>query len=225
MKHTISFLLIGIDSVSAITLLQSFTQKSGISLESQGFFVKATHSHKATLEAFVREVNAFFGAKFVLSKSLAQTAITLLKSTHQKLSTAESCTGGLLGYEFTQISGASEVFLGGVISYDNSIKESWLGVDSQDLQSFGAVSEVVVSQMCKGILHLSGADFALATSGIAGPGGGSAQKPVGLVYIGVQHRGEVAKVERHIFSGNRKSVQKQAAQTAILMLIREILES
>lgn len=223
MKHTCSFLLIGIDSMSAITLLGSLAQKSDVCLESSGFFIKATHTHKATLEAFMREVGVLFGSKLVQGKNLAQSAITLLKTTNQKLSTAESCTGGLLGYEFTQISGASEVFLGGVISYDNSIKESWLGVDSQDLQSFGAVSEVVVSQMCKGILHLSGADFALATSGIAGPGGGSAQKPVGLVYIGVQHRGEVAKVEWHIFSGNRKSVQRQAVQMAVVMLLREIL--
>ena len=223
MKHTLSFLLIGIDSLSAITLLSSLAQKNDVLLESSSLFVRATHTHKATLEAFMREVSALFGSKLVRGKNLAQTVIALLKATHQKLSTAESCTGGLLGYEFTRISGASEVFLGGVISYDNAIKEAWLGVDSHDLQSFGAVSEVVVSQMCKGVLRLSGADFALATSGIAGPGGGSAQKPVGLVYIGVQHRGEAAKVERHIFSGNRTSVQKQAAQTAILILLREIL--
>lgn len=223
MKHTISFLIIGIDSASVITLLHTLAHKNAVNLESQGFFVKATHTHRATLQAFMREVGTLFGAKLVQGTNLAKTALALLKATHQTLSTAESCTGGLLSYEFTQISGASGVFLGGVISYANTIKESWLSVDSQDLQSFGAVSEVVVSQMCKGILHLSGADFALATSGIAGPGGGSAHKPVGLVYIGVQRRGSVAKVERHIFGGNRKNVQKQAAQTAILMLLKELL--
>ncbi len=225
MKHTTSFLLMGIDSLGTITLLDTLAKQHAIVLESKDFFIKASHTDKATLCAFFDEIHTLFGAKLLLTTNLAKTAITLLKDTNQKLSTAESCTGGLLAYEFTQISGASEVFLGGVISYDNSIKESWLGVDSQDLQSFGAVSEVVISQMCKGILHLSGADFALTTSGIAGPNGGSVQKPVGLVYVGVQQRGNVAKIEQHIFHGNRKSVQKQATQTAILMLIREILKS
>lgn len=112
-----------------------------------------------------------------------------------------------------------------MISYANAIKQKWLKVDSQSLETFGAVSESVVGQMTKGALELSGADIALATSGIAGPLGGSAQKPVGLVFISVQGKNKGAKIERHCFKGTRTSIQKQACESAIIMLIREILES
>ncbi|RDU54242.1 hypothetical protein CQA49_05310 [Helicobacter sp. MIT 00-7814] len=228
----INLLLLGVDSQSAKILLNRQAQRFGVVLEEKDSLLCAREndepragSNDSGLKGFCAEVLALFGSKALFGESLPQIALNLLKAKNLKLTTAESCTGGLLAYQFTKLSGASEVFDGGVISYANAIKQKWLKVDSQSLETFGAVSESVVGQMTKGALELSGADIALATSGIAGPLGGSAQKPVGLVFISVQGKNKGAKIERHCFKGTRTSIQKQACESAIIMLIREILES
>jgi PncC family amidohydrolase len=101
------------------------------------------------------------------------------------LATAESCTGGLIGHRITNVAGSSAYYLGGVIAYDNRIKAGLLGVSEADLASYGAVSEPVARQMAEGVRTRFGADYAVAVTGIAGPGGGSEDKPVGLVYVAV----------------------------------------
>lgn len=156
--------------------------------------------------------------------TLAQKAIILLQKQKLKIATAESCTGGLLAYHFISIDGASTIFDGGMISYANSIKNTWLGVGSDSLQTFGAVSEIVVRQMCKGIIKQSGADVGLATSGIAGPSGGSNEKPVGTVFIGIQFKNKDAIVKHCQFSGNRNEIQIQTCNQALEMLI-DLLQS
>lgn len=228
-----NLLLLGVDSQSAKILLDKQAQRFGVALEEKDSLLCARENDEIAhigldsggLKEFCAEVVALFGSKALFGESLPQIALNLLKAKNLKLTTAESCTGGLLAYQFTKLSGASEVFCGGVISYANAIKQKWLKVDSQSLETFGAVSESVVGQMTKGALELSGADIALATSGIAGPLGGSAQKPVGLVFISVQGKNKGAKIERHCFKGTRTSIQKQACESAIIMLIREVLES
>lgn len=133
--------------------------------------------------------------------------------------TAESCTGGLIGAKLTAAPGSSEWYLGGVISYANRVKEQVLGVSPKDLATFGAVSEPVVRAMAEGVCRVTGADAAMATSGVAGPGGGSTEKPVGTVWIAVTLRGKTwAKKER--FSGNRDAVRDQAAREALRMLLK-----
>lgn len=155
----------------------------------------------------------------VLHSDLAQKAFSLLSQRGLKVGIAESCTGGLLSYHFTSLAGASNVLDGAMVSYANEIKASWLGVNKGDLQKFGAVSEQVVRAMCEGVLRQTQADVALATSGIAGPSGGSSQKPVGSIFIGVQPKGEAASVVYYHFSGDRLCVQSQSCAKALEMLI------
>ncbi|WP_300447190.1 MULTISPECIES: CinA family protein [Helicobacter] len=160
-----------------------------------------------------------FTIQICLKAALAEESLYLLCAKGYKIGIAESCTGGLLSYHFTALSGASNVLDGAIISYANTIKSSWLGVNQEDLQIYGAVSEPVVRAMCAGILTQSGADVALATSGIAGPSGGSAQKPVGCVFIGAQIKGSEAVVIRYQFDGDRYAVQSQSCTKALEMLI------
>ncbi|HFU76793.1 MAG TPA: CinA family protein, partial [Arcobacter sp.] len=116
--------------------------------------------------------------------------ITHLKENKQTISFAESCTGGKIVAEFTAISGVSSVLMGSVISYANEIKSEWLGVKEQTLIDHGAVSKECVEEMLTGILKMASADYAIAVSGIAGPTGGTNEKPVGTVYIGIKNLGD-----------------------------------
>ena len=176
----------------------------------------------ANVEAFIAELEAFFGKNVVVSSCLEECALKRLQLAHKTIATAESCTGGLLAYCFTKNAGASLAFLGGIISYANTIKEQNLGVNPYTLQNFGAVSHEVVSEMLEGALDLFGADIALATSGIAGPGGGSVKKPVGTVFIGMQKRGEKPVIERHLFGGNRVEIQQHSCIKALEILLKNL---
>ncbi len=139
-----------------------------------------------------------------------------MKLTEQKqtVSFAESCTGGRIAAAFTSISGASSVLNGSVVTYSNEIKHKWLDVDNEVLENFGAVSSQCVSQMLEGIIKYSNANYALAVSGIAGPTGGTIEKPVGTVYIGVKspHKQEVFQC---FFHGDREQIQEQSTAFAI----------
>ena len=145
-----------------------------------------------------------------------------LASKKQTISFAESCTGGRIAAAFTAISGASEVFHGSVVSYSNEIKEAWLGVSVQTLQNYGAVSSHCVEEMLKGISSMSKSDYALAVSGIAGPTGGTKEKPVGTVYIGVLTPANL-EIFHCLFQGDREEVQEQSTAYAIKKL-KEVLE-
>jgi len=131
---------------------------------------------------------------------------------------AESCTGGLIGAMLTAVPGSSEWYAGGVISYANSVKEGLLGVSAQDLEQHGAVSEPVVRAMAFGVCRAVGAGAGMAVSGVAGPGGGTVEKPVGTVWIGWCVNGEVCS-RKFLFSGNRDEVRLQAARAAMAGLL------
>ncbi len=139
------------------------------------------------------------------------------------LSVAESCTGGLISQRLTSVSGSSAYFLGGVISYDNSLKSGYLGVSEEDLKQHGAVSRVVAEQMSVGVMNNSDADIGLAITGIAGPGGGSEEKPVGTVYIGVA-AAEGNWVSKFKFEGNRHEIREMAAQTGLDLVRKYLLQ-
>ena len=141
-----------------------------------------------------------------------------LTASSKTITAAESCTGGLLGGLITSVAGASDVFHQGLITYSNEAKQRLLGVDEALLAKHGAVSEEVARAMAKGALASAQADIALSITGIAGPGGGSAEKPVGLVYIGCA-RGEEVVVAKNIFTGNRQSVRLQSCHKAIEMAL------
>ncbi|MBR5744843.1 MAG: CinA family protein, partial [Muribaculaceae bacterium] len=137
------------------------------------------------------------------------------------VATAESCTGGNIAHRITSIAGSSEAFVGGIVAYSNKVKISQLGVNSNTLTEYGAVSIPVVEQMATGACRRLGANCAIATSGIAGPGGGTEEKPVGTVCIAVAVNGQVTSETRR-FPGNRERVIDRATSTAIISLIKEL---
>lgn len=144
--------------------------------------------------------------------------ITALKEQSLTIATAESCTGGLIAKLITDIAGASQVFIGGIICYSNEMKMKWLGVKQQTLDQHGAVSHDTVAELLDGILKQTGADCAIAVSGIAGPTGGTPEKPIGTVFIGVALSDQIL-IEQYHFKGTRQEIRDHAArQAAILML-------
>jgi nicotinamide-nucleotide amidase len=141
----------------------------------------------------------------------------LLRATDLKLAVAESCTGGLIGHRLTQVAGSSDYFMEGAVTYSNAAKESRLDVPRELLVQHGAVSREVALAMAKGIREKAGTDIGLAVTGIAGPGGGSEEKPVGLTFIAVaDHNG--AECERFVFPQDRIRNKERAAQAALNLL-------
>ena len=154
-------------------------------------------------------------------ETLSQTVFNKLSQLNQTLSVAESCTGGYISHQLTQIPGASKVFVGSVISYSNSVKHHQLGVESTLFETVGAVSEQVVTQMVTGVRERLQTDYAIAISGIAGPEGGSEDKPVGTVFIGVSSA-KTHVVNRFHFSGNRMQIIERSNNMALAMLLEMI---
>lgn len=144
--------------------------------------------------------------------------IAVLKENGWTLATAESCTGGGVGHALTAVPGSSAVYLGGVISYANAVKEQVLGVPAEVLSKFGAVSCQTASAMAEGVKKLTGADISVSITGIAGPASDDTNKPVGLVYIGVSRLGKTT-VKEHHFSGSRENIRNQSILEAIRMVI------
>lgn len=151
----------------------------------------------------------------------ASELIKTLKSRGMKLATAESCTGGGIGQALTSVSGSSAVYLGGVISYDNSVKELLLGVPHEILLTVGAVSEETAVAMAKGVRKLLRADLAVSVTGIAGPNADGTNKPVGLVYVAVASESQTIVSENH-FSGDREAVREQTIVKALQMVLQMI---
>ena len=151
---------------------------------------------------------------------LAAVVLEKCRVLRYKLAVAESCTGGMLGERLTNIPGSSDVFLGGVIAYHNDVKLNLLGVRTEDLEQFGAVSEQVALQMASGVREKLGADVGVSVTGIAGPGGGTAEKPVGLIWVAV-HASEV-KARRFHVGGDRAEIRQRAAQAALEMVRRAL---
>ncbi|PWS36846.1 damage-inducible protein CinA [Falsiroseomonas bella] len=148
----------------------------------------------------------------------AAALLAALQAQGLTVATAESCTGGLIAAALTAIPGSSATVLAGYVTYANAAKTRMLGVPEAMLASHGAVSEPVARQMAEGALAASGADIAVSCTGIAGPGGGTATKPVGLVFIGCAQRGGETRVARHVFQGDRTAVRAATVETAFKMI-------
>lgn len=146
----------------------------------------------------------------------------LLQQRSLSLATAESCTGGLLAHLITTVPGSSSYFIGSVVAYSNSVKEKVLGVPLEVLQEHGAVSQQCALAMAEGARRLMGSDIAISTTGIAGPGGGTADKPVGLVFIALSSA-QKQVWESHLWHGDRKFNIRSSAIRALEML-RAFLE-
>jgi nicotinamide-nucleotide amidase len=154
---------------------------------------------------------------------LASTVGDLLRARGLTLALAESCSGGLISHLLTAVAGCSDYYLGGVCSYSNAMKTTVLQVEAELLAAHGAVSGETAAAMARGVRTLTGADLGLSVTGIAGPGGGSAEKPVGTVFLGIDYRGELGSV-RYQFSGKRAEIQSLSAHTALDLLRRKLLE-
>ena len=148
----------------------------------------------------------------------AEELLALLRGKGLKLATAESCTGGLISALLTEIPGSSDVYDRGFITYSNEAKRQQLGIAGNLLEDFGAVSDIVAGAMAHGALTHSSAELSVAVTGIAGPGGGSDFKPVGLVYIAVAPKNKDVQVEECLFQGDRNAIRMQAVEKALAML-------
>ena len=149
--------------------------------------------------------------------SLEEKIVKELQAKNYTITTAESCTGGLLAGRILNVSGASAVYNEGHITYSNEVKERLLGVSRDTLQVYGAVSEQTAEEMARGAACVAKADVALSTTGIAGPTGGTKDKPVGLVYVGCCLKGVVTVKECH-FSGTREENRESAVEAALQLL-------
>ncbi len=219
-----NFTIINIDIDSLKLLIEPISSTYEIKIEAtpiiEGWInINASSFKYGNLDNFIKATKTLFGDKFIDNKNVIEHIIKSLKKAGKKITAVESCTGGLICSMITEIPGSSNVFDGGIISYANSIKNSWVGVSTETLQRYGAVSEQCVAEMLDGILSASHADFALATSGIAGPDGGSEEKPVGTVYVGVKSANKGAKIQRLLLKGDRHYIQTQSAYFAFKLLL------
>ena len=157
-----------------------------------------------------------FSVEGVIMTELFERLVSLLKEKKLTISVAESCTGGLVAKHFTDIAGVSEVFYGGVVSYDNKVKMGILGVEESVLSTQGAVSSTTAMQMAKGVAKACYTDIGISTTGIAGPGGGTKEKPVGTVYIGAFIDGNVHSTRLQINpSFSRDEIRHEATRLLI----------
>ena len=152
---------------------------------------------------------------------LAEEVVKMLKAAKMTVTTVESCTGGLLSGTLVDVVGVSDVFNQAFVTYANEAKHSLVGVNQETLDSYGAVSEETAREMAEGGAKTAKADACLSVTGIAGPDGGTAEKPVGLVYIGCHVNGSTV-VERNIFSGTRREVREQSVLAALKLLKKQL---
>lgn len=181
---------------------------------------------KALVKPVVKKLKAMYPDNVYSTnadETLERAVVELLSKNGLSITAAESCTGGLVCGKIVNVAGASEVFRGGYITYSNKQKRNVIGVKKSTLEKYGAVSEQVAAEMAKGVLEVSKADVAISTTGIAGPGGGTPEKPVGLVYIGCAVKNKVY-VEKFNFSGSRNKV-RESTVVAALSMVRKYVSS
>ncbi|MGF7016398.1 nicotinamide-nucleotide amidase [Lachnospiraceae bacterium PF1-21] len=179
----------------------------------------------ALMEPLIKELYHRFGKLIFTTdpdETLEEVVVKLLKAKGYTLATAESCTGGLLSGRLINVAGISEVFKEGFVTYANEAKMRSLGVKEETLAQYGAVSKETAREMSEGVCQVTGADVGISVTGIAGPDGGTKEKPVGLVYIGCTVKGET-RVEEFFFTGNRKKNRDYAVVRALTLLREEIL--
>ena len=214
-RKSISFFLVDAYSDKEKALLANIVkvnsvQMSAISLVDGLVFVKAYGFVHEQYDGFIQALTFGFQDKVLFGEDLSTIMIERLIKSGKKVTCAESCTGGLIASEIVKNAGVSAIFNGSVVSYANEIKTKTLGVKPQTLQHHGAVSVQTVFEMLEGALSLMDADMAIAVSGVAGPSGGSDEKPVGTVYVGAKSVGGETFVEKLSLKGDRGYIQQQA---------------
>lgn len=182
---------------------------------------------KKLIKPVAKEIKSRFGSSVYTAKeeeTLEMAVVRLMKKYDLSLTTAESCTGGMLSARLINVPGVSEVFKEGFITYSNKAKRKLLSVSKSTLKKYGAVSEQTAKEMASGGVFAADTDACVAVTGIAGPDGGSEEKPVGLVYIAVYMKGKVT-VEQYQFKGNREKIREQAVVKALDLLRRSIINN
>jgi len=180
--------------------------------------VKLMQNRYGSIPKFIEAAKKLLEYRVIENENVISHIIERLSTQNKKLTFAESCTGGLLSYYFTKENGASKILDGSLVSYSNTLKENWLAVNNATLQNHGAVSQEVVREMSEGALNVTNANYSISISGIAGDSGGTDEKPVGTVFIGVRSE-NLHNEERFLFKGDRNYIQQQSALMAIKMLL------
>jgi nicotinamide-nucleotide amidase len=222
--HATLFSVIDLDEDSLKILLEPLAQNYEIKITPttliEGWILIEAISNKyGNIESFFKAATSLLPQKVINHPDVIEYIVACLEKQEKTLSIAESCTGGLIASMLTKKSGVSAVFKGGLVSYANEIKESWLGVSNDTLERFGAVSELCLREMLEGVLNASLSDFSIATTGIAGPTGGSVEKPVGTVFVGARNKEGVVRIERLLLQGDREYIQMQSAYHALKLLL------
>ncbi len=150
---------------------------------------------------------------------LSETVLDICREARLKLATAESCTGGMVAAALTDIAGSSDVVERGFVTYSNEAKTELLGVPAAMIAAHGAVSAQVATAMAQGVLARAPVDLAVSVTGVAGPGGATSGKPVGLVYFGIMRKGGECRVERHNYQGERAAIRSAATERALELLL------
>ncbi len=181
---------------------------------------------KNEIEGFAARITERVGKNVVAQQDITieEVVLNLMREKGLKLAVAESCTGGYISHILTQHAGSSDVFLGGAVTYSNELKEGLLGVKHSTIEQYGAVSEQTVTEMVEGALTNFNADYSIAVTGIAGPGGGTPDKPVGTVWVGVAKRGKTM-VKKFTFGSKRTQNIERSAVGALFMLITLLREN
>jgi len=211
------------DRESALALLNPVAQTYDVNLEVvtivEGWLQLQVQSKKyGNISNFIESSKQLLPQKLIVKENIITHIIETLDEAGRKISFAESCTGGLLSYYFTSHNGASKILDGALITYSNDLKDNWIAVEEKLFEEYGAVSAQVVEQMSEGAMNVSDADYTIAISGIAGDTGGTDEKPVGTVFIGVRTSSQ-HKEFRLQLSGDRNYVQHQSALFAIKLLV------
>jgi len=211
------------DRDSAIAMLTPIAQMYDVKLDIvnliDGWLRVDIRSKKyGNISKFITSAKQLLPKKIVAASNVISYIIDKLYSCNKKIAFSESCTGGLLTYYFTKNDGASKILEGSLITYSNTLKENWLGVNSATLEKYGAVSSEVVSEMSEGAMNVSNADYSISISGIAGEGGGTEYKPVGTVFVGVRSKIDHKEIRLNL-NGDRNYIQHQSVLFAIKMLL------
>ncbi|EMJ93247.1 nicotinamide-nucleotide amidohydrolase family protein [Leptospira alstonii] len=180
-------------------------------------------AERVLVEDLLQKLDKVYGPKS--TADVFEELPKLLVERKIKVGTAESCTGGLIAKTFTDVPGSSAYFYGGVVSYDNGVKSGLLGVKRGTLDEFGAVSAETAKEMAEGALVALGVDYSISVTGIAGPGGGTPQKKVGLVYFGIGQKNGETEIHEHYFPFPRSSFREFAAHTGIYLLYNRLKRS
>lgn len=193
------------------------------SLSFVDYVMSASQKNEGQLHAFERDFRKILGEHIVgeRGKPLAKTIVELLKTHKLTIAVAESCSGGMLASELVNVDGVSEVFREGLITYSNEAKMARLGVQSETLATYGAVSEETVREMADNLRLETGVDLAVSISGIAGPTGGTPEKPVGLCYLALSSKGKTV-AESYIFPGDREKIRIRVTSMALYLIFKHL---